>query len=181
MKKGRAHLTFEQRIRLKELLDSDTKKPTIALALGVCRSTVYNEISRGMVDGRYEPKYAEERYRQYLLEKGRTPILSLNSELANYISKLILEDHKSPEQIMELLRSNEKFKSVFTSVNTIYNAIDRGLVPKVSRESLRSNTTTVFNDGQIHIAKWAKELLDIKDGDMLHIEVEGNKLIFTKK
>lgn len=181
MKKEFTHLTKAQRIQLKEMLDAGVKKPEIALALGVCRSTIYNEIKRGTQNGRYEPEYSEERYRKILSEKGREPIFSLNPELADYISKLILKDHKSPEQIMRQLRNNEKFKSVFTSVNTIYNAIDRGLVPEVSRESLKSNTTTVFNDGQIHIAKWAKELLGIKDGDVLHIEVENNKLIFKKE
>ena len=180
MKNGFKHLTRAQRIELKKMLDSGDKKAAIASALGVCRGTVYNEIKRGTINGRYEPDYSEKRYRQFLSEKGRDPILSLNSELADYIATLILKEHKSPEQIMNQLQSDDKFKSIFSSVNTLYNAIDRGLIPEVTRESLNPKTTTVFSDGTLHIAKWIKDSLDIKDGDVLHIEVKNNKLIFTK-
>ena len=65
--------------------------------------------------GRYDPEYSEERYQKSLLEKGREAILSLNPELASYISELILEEHKSPEQIMEDLRINDKFCSASRS------------------------------------------------------------------
>lgn len=181
MKSCNSHMTKAQRIRLKQMLDAGARKPEIALELGVSRSTVYNEISRGTVGGYYDPEYSEERYQKFLSEKGREAILSLNPELASYISKLILEEHESPEQIMEYLRSNDKFCSAFSSVNTIYNAIDRGLIPGVTRENLRTNTTTVFHNGQIHIARWAKELLGIQDGDVLSFRVEGNSLIFTKE
>ena len=150
MKSCNSHMTKAQRIRLKQMLDAGARKPEIALELGVSRSTVYNENCRWTVGGRYDPEYSEERYQKSLLEKGREAILSLNPELASYISELILEEHKSPEQIMEDLRINDKFCSVFSSVNTIYNAIDHGLIPGVTRENLRTNTTTVFHNGQIH-------------------------------
>ena len=38
----------------------------------------------------------------------------------------------------------------------------------------------MFNDGQIHIAKWVRNALDLNDGDELLFEVVDNKIIFTK-
>ena len=37
-----------------------------------------------------------------------------------------------------------------------------------------------YNDGQIHIAKWVRNALDLNDGDELLFEVVDNKIIFTK-
>lgn len=38
----------------------------------------------------------------------------------------------------------------------------------------------MFSDGQIHIAKWVWNALDLNDGDELLFEVADNKIIFTK-
>ena len=38
----------------------------------------------------------------------------------------------------------------------------------------------MFNDGQIHIAKWVRNALYLNDGDELLFEVVDNKIIFTK-
>ena len=38
----------------------------------------------------------------------------------------------------------------------------------------------MFGDGQIHIAKWVRNALDLNDGDELLFEVVDNKIIFTK-
>ena len=35
-------------------------------------------------------------------------------------------------------------------------------------------------NGQIHIAKWVRNALDLNDGDELLFEVVDNKIIFTK-
>lgn len=54
------------------------------------------------------------------------------------------------------------------------------MIPGVTRESLNSYVTTMFSDGQIHIAKWVRNALDLNDGDELLFEVVDNKIIFTK-
>lgn len=174
------HLTYDLRSKIKEMLDNGYSKTEIAQELDLHRSTIYREIERGSVNGQYNPNYSEELYRQQLLAMGRKPILSIEPELAEYISTLILKDRLSPEQIVDLLKSEDKFSSFPQSVNTIYRAIDDGLIPNVTRDSLKSDTTIVFNDGQIHIAKWVRNLMNIKDGDKLHFEIVDNKLIFTK-
>ena len=52
---------------------------------------------------------------------------------------------------------------------TIYSAIDRGLIPNVTREILYTRNATVFSDGMIHLPKWVSEKLSINDGDNLSI------------
>ena len=58
---------------------------------------------------------------------------------------------------------------------TIYSAIDRGLIPNVTRESLYTRNATVFSDGMIHLPKWVREKLSINDGDNLLVEVDDDR------
>ena len=44
------HLSYEQRLRIKELLDKGTKKVDIARALGIHNATIYREIDRGSIN-----------------------------------------------------------------------------------------------------------------------------------
>ena len=74
----------------------------------------------------------------------------------------------------------ENWSTAPKTKTTIYSAIDDGLIPGVTRESLNSYVTTMFSDGQIHIAKWVRNALDLNDGDELLFEVVDNKIIFTK-
>ena len=141
-------------------------------------STVYREIKRGSVNGSYDPNCADEAYQQHLSEKGPEAILSLNPQLAEHIASLILNRKLSPEKIVDEL---QEYETGSISIQTIYHSIDKGLIPGVTRESLRTDTVTVFSDGQICIAKWGRNLLDIADGDKLHFEVIENKLIFSKE
>ena len=39
----------------------------------------------------------------------------------------------------------------------------------------------MFSDGQIHIAKWVRNALDLNDGDELLFEVVDNKIIVSVK
>lgn len=174
------YMTKEQKFQIKEMLDDGVKKEEIASSIGVSLRTVYYEIKRGTINGQYDPNYSEEQYNVNKLQKGAVPILAKNRELAEYISKLILKEHKSPQQICKLLQRRKKYKNVITSPHTIYTAIDRGYIPNVTRESLIAYQTTVFNDAQLHIPKWVREKMNICNGDVFDIEVDGNKLIFTK-
>lgn len=65
--------------------------------------------------------------------------------MAEYISGLILEEHLSPEKIVDLLAEDDRgFPDVPQSSNTIYNAIDKGLIPNVTRESLLGSRAMVI-------------------------------------
>ena len=64
------HLSYEQRLRIKELLDKGTKKVDIARALSIHNATIYREIDRDSINGIYDPDHAEKQYRGHLSEKG---------------------------------------------------------------------------------------------------------------
>lgn len=91
-----------------------------------------------------------------------------------------LIQHLSPEKIVDLLARDDKgFSDVPQSPNTIYNAIDKGLIPNVTRESLLFKSCTVFSGGQICIPRWVLEKLHIKDGDVLQLEItEENEIVY---
>ena len=154
----------------------------MANALGVHRSAVYREIERGNTEDGYDPYYAQSLYEGRLKKKGRPECKLSNKDLAGYISDLILNEHLSPEKIVDLLAEDDSgFPDVPQSPNTIYNAIDKGLIPNVTRESLLSKSCTVFSGGQICIPKWVLDRLHINDGDTLQLEVtEENEIIYRK-
>ena len=133
------HLKFTQRKKIKERLDIGIKKTEIAHSLGVHTATIYREIERGSVDGRYDPDYAENIYKRQLSEKGMQPLCIISPELAEYIAKLILDEGRSPAKIINMLQENPKYAVVPKSSATIYNAIDNGLIPGVTRENLNSD------------------------------------------
>lgn len=166
------HIDLQQRLKLKEMLDSGCSILEVANALEVHRSAVYRELERGGWEGGYDPYYAQSLYEGRLKKKGRPECKLSNKDLAEYISGLILMEHLSPEKIVDLLAKDDKgFPDVPQSPNTIYNAIDRGLIPNVTRESLLSKSCTVFSGGQICIPKWVLDKLKIEDGNTLQIEV----------
>lgn len=172
-------LSYEQRLEIKKHLDAKISKRTIADMIGVHHSTIYREIDRGMIDGKYDPDYAEEQYQAKLAEKGPTAILTANPELASYIADCILNEHLSPEKIEAILKKNKKYKTI--SKETIYNSIEAGLIPNVTKESLRSNSSTIFSGGHVIIPKWVMEQLKLKDGDVLQLELTENNEILYKK
>lgn len=176
------HMDLEQRLKLKEMLDSGFSILEVANALGVHRSAVYREIERGSAEGGYDPYYAQSLYEGRLKKKGRPKCKLSNKDLAEYISALILKEHLSPEKIVDLLAEDDRgFHDVPQFPNTIYNAIDKGLIPNVTRESLLSKACTVFSGGQICIPKWVLDKLDIKDGDILQLEITENGEIIYRK
>ena len=156
------HMNLEQRLKLNEMLVSGCKVCDIANALGFHFTAVYKEIARGNSEGSYDPYYAQSLYEKKLKRKGRSDILS-DMELAKYISDLILIEHLSPEKIVALLAEDDKgFSDVPQSKNTIYSAIDKGLIPNVTRKSLFPKVSTVFSGGQVCIPKWVLDKLNIK-------------------
>jgi len=174
-------LTYEQRLQIKKSLDADISKRVIADEIGVHHSTIYREIERGSVNGIYDPDFAEQQYQEKMAEKGPTAILTANPELASYIATLILNERLSPDKIIKTLKNDKKYKNISLSRETIYHSIDAGLIPNVTKESLRSTSSTVFNGGYIAIPKWVLEQLNIKDGDILHLEITDNNEIIYKK
>lgn len=175
-------LTYEQRVQIKQMLDQGISKRRIAETIGVHHSTVYREIERGTVNETYDPEYAEKKYQEKLAEKGKTAILDDNPQLAKEIADMILNEKLSPEKVVERLKQRKQYAKIPLSKETIYYNLDNGRIPGVTRESLRTSTSKIFSGGQICIPKWVMEEMDLKDGDILRLEVtENNEIIYKKE
>lgn len=173
-------LTYMQRKELKRLLDIGCSKADIAEKLGVHIATIYRELTRGDVDGGYDPDYAEGAYREMIAARGSKSIIDWNPNLREAIANFILKDKLSVEQVVDRLQQSKEFETYPTTKQTLYSAIDKGLIPGVTRDSLKSDTTVVFSDGLIHVAKWIRDEIGLEDGDQLKAEVKGNRIIYKK-
>lgn len=176
------HLSFEQKLRLKEMLDSGFPIAEISNNLRYHYSTIYREIERGSVNGVYDPEYSEEQYQLKMAEKGPESIFDANPKLASHIADLILHQKLSPEKIVEYLKTEDKYARIPLSKECIYYNLDKGRIPGVTRESLRTESSTIFSGGQICIPKWVLRKLDLKDGDILDLTVtDDGKIIYRKR
>ena len=175
------HLSYDNRLLLKQMLDNEYSVKKIAEELGVHIATIYREIKRFENPSQYNPEIAQYVYSKDLETKGRKQKLELDQELAQYISQLILEESLSPVEIINRLRS-ENYPNFSLSKNTIYAAIDRGLIPSVTRETLllKRKKTHMFSNGLIKIPKWICEELDLKDDEDLDIDTVDGRIIINK-
>lgn len=124
------HFSYKDRSSLKEYLNEGYSARKIAVLLNKSTSTIYNELRRGKNEqGVYDPDIAQNRYDHFQSNKGSEPKLAVNSATAGKISKMLLEDGMSPESISKKLDESE-----YVSPGTIYTAIDKGLIPNVSRK-----------------------------------------------
>ena len=91
------------------------------------------------------------------------------------------ENNLSPAQIIHQLRI-ENYTEYPLSVNTIYAAIDKGLIPDVTRETLllKRKKTHMFSNGLINIPKWICEELDLQNNETLDIDVLNGTIIIKK-
>ena len=154
----------------------------IAKELAMSPSSIWYELRKGdaLGNGDYDAEYAEEQSRRNASAKAKKTILSDNPKLAMRIAELILQKGQSPEQVNITLRKEGPSDAVI-SINTIYRAIDQGLIPGVSRASLRSNEAKMFSNGLLCIPKWAREELNLRDGDSFSIEIlDGDSIVFKK-
>ena len=163
------------------MLDSGNSKPAIAKALGICTSSVYNELRRGTLNGTYDPEYAEGIKQTYLRQKGPQLMLEDNPELVNRIAVLILDEHLSPERIIERFKQEGFADGEYPlSDRTIYTAIDRGLIPNVTRDSLNADTTSMYDD-VLRLPTWFRNKLGLRDGDIFKFESnDSGQIILTK-
>ncbi len=168
------HLNFDDRKKLSNLHTQGKKGREIAEHLGCFFKTIYNEIRRGTISGAYNPEFAQEKYETLKKQKGLKPKLKTDSNLAKKISFYILEEGLTLLQVVEKLQ--QKGFNI-KSVNTLYSAIDKGLISNVTRETLKIKKTKIFSNGLLQIPKWIREELDLQDGDEVKLCVENQSLI----
>ena len=101
------HLTLEKRYTIERMLEGGFRIADIAVAIGCCIATVYNEKKRFTYKHtkdyrdviKYAPETVHERYRKNLKLKGKKPVLLEDVNQRNAIEKLILEKNyiKNPK------------------------------------------------------------------------------------
>ena len=176
-----SHITLEKRREISKLLENGKTAKEISTLLNIHISSVYRELERGRnpQTGQYDPEYADKNYRGKLSEKGKDAFFLENKLMAETVAEYILKQGLSPAEIVNGLK--ERGCSPIPSAQTIYTAIDAGHIPNVTRESLRSKETKVFSDGTLHLPKWIRDEMSIKDGDVLSISCDENSITLTRK
>ena len=139
-RKGK-HLNWEERIQIETLQREGYSEIEIGERIGRPARTINRELTRGWVTHRTGKYSAEERYSadrgQTVYERrmsGRTEARPMDERLAEYLRARIVTHRESPGVVADGMRLECLEYAV--CAKTIYNLIDRGLVPGVSNESL---------------------------------------------
>lgn len=135
------HLNWEERIQIETLQRAGFSKKAIGERIGRSTRTIRRELERGWVTHRTGSYSAEERYsatrgqtvyEKRMRAKGCKP--KLDPALAGLLHLHIVVHRRSPEVVAALMRQGDLDCAV--CFKTIYNHIDKGLVPGVTNESL---------------------------------------------
>lgn len=135
------HVNWEERIQIETLQREGLSTGQIGNRLGRPAKTIRRELERGWVThrtGRYsaEERYSADRgqivYERRMKAKGRKP--KADSALAERLRLSIVVHRQSPAVAAALMKKEGFCQAV--CFKTIYNLIDRGMVPGVASESL---------------------------------------------
>lgn len=127
------HLTREKRAQIEILLKQRMPKTQIARAVGISRSTLYNELNRGTVEQidtnlkKYQRYYWDVGQRVYEKnrENSRPPMKLMKAyDFVCYAEKQILEKKMSPDAICGEIKLFGRFKETVCT-KTLYNYIDK--------------------------------------------------------
>lgn len=131
------HLNWEERTQIETLQREGLSKAQIGKRLGRPARTIHREFRRGWVLHRTGKYTVQERYsadRGQRRMGGRTEVKPMDERLAVYLRSRIIKHKESPEAVAA--RMKKKHLEYAVCAKTIYNLIDRGLVPGVTNESL---------------------------------------------
>jgi transposase, IS30 family len=135
------YLSQDDRIEIADGLAQGEPVKLIAARIGKTFQSVYREIARNRKPGgRYQPWYAHNRaYQRRRRPKPRR--FSVDAELAETVAGKLAR-HWSPAQISRWLRRRyRRRRSWQVCTETIYEAVYRGLIVPVDRQSLRTGRT----------------------------------------
>ena len=129
------HFTMAEREKSMVMLGQGHGVRAIARALGRSPSSVSRELKRNCnKDGSYSASTAERRYHTRRKNCGRKPMLLSDGEMRRYVENK-LQMCWSPDEIAG--RAKLENKRFTLSYNTIYRAIEKGVIPKRLRCYLR--------------------------------------------
>ena len=135
------HLNWEERIQIETLQREGYSGKGIGGRIGRPARTINRELARGWVTHRTGQYSVEERYSadrgQTIYDRrmsGRTTARPMDKRLTEYLRARILKYRESPEVVAAGMR--RQCLEYAVCAKTIYNLIDRGMVPGVNNESL---------------------------------------------
>jgi len=133
-KKGE-HLSFEERVIIQTRLKDAWSLNAIAKELGRPRSTIFNEVKRGMVHlyngkvTRYKATAGQAVYERNREVCCRKYDLLKKSKFIEYVSKHVHEDKWSLDACVgRALADNSFTRNEVTCTKTLYNYVDNGLM-----------------------------------------------------
>lgn len=159
--------------------------PKIAGDVGVHHDTIYKELRRCGAAERYDPDTAQADADKKRKNQNNFPPDSQifgDAALAQRVSDLILKDGLNVQQVIESLQEEDSgsFRRLPKSKNTIFSAIDNGLIPGVTREALKPKTVKILSDNLLHIPQWAMQELGLRGGDVFSITVTERGIVLEK-
>lgn len=185
MRRKFRHITLEDRLKIKQYLDTGMSFGKIGTSLGFCTTTISLEVKRGSPTGRprdYDPAYSNDRAKMAREGIGRVPILENNRAVAERIAKMILVDKLTVPEVAKRLSAGDRDNPKYPiSINTIYRAIDEGLIPCVSRGTLIPTKSKMSSGGFICIPQGLRQRFGFHDGDIFEVEaLDDGKIVLTK-
>ena len=118
------HLSVKERESIWENRIKGKSLSEIAAIIGRSIATVSRELKRNGEKGKYRPSEAQASYKKRR-EKCRRPLLLAEGQLKEAVSRLLVEEQWSPEQISHRLAMEGK---ATVSYNTIYRALKAGVM-----------------------------------------------------
>jgi IS30 family transposase len=132
-------LSQDDRIEIADGLASGEPVKTIAARIGKSYQSVYREIGRNRKpNGSYQPYYAHSQ--AYLRRRRPKPRVFITEPALREVVAAKLRRRWSPEQIVRWLRRRyRRRRSWQVCVETVYDAVYRGLIVPVNTASLRTS------------------------------------------
>lgn len=143
------HLTESERYKIEVLLLRNVSVKEIALTLGKCPATIYNEVKRGTVelfDSNLKPyrKYCadvgQRVYEEKSRNKGRNLKVNNDYEFLKFVEKKIGEEKYSPFAVLCYIKNNNLHFRTTVCFKTLYNYIDSGVFLNLSNKDLPVKT-----------------------------------------
>lgn len=151
--KGTKNITYTQRLQLEAYTKAGLHKREIAIKLGVCLATVYNELKRGECTQKqhsytnwfgdkfyktvkaYSPNLAEEKYRINQSAHGAPLKIGNDYDFVRYVEKRVLIDKLSPCAVLGEINRSNMFKTRI-SKTTMYRYIEIGIFYNIRLQDL---------------------------------------------
>lgn len=139
------YTTERERYQIEALYRQGIKPKDIAIAIGKCTATIYNELKRGMttlIDTNLIPyetycaDVAQNATTYNATNKGRDLKLGSDFEFVEYVTQKIRDEKYSPYAVLQEIDNNEIEFQTSICKNTLYNYIRNGLFLDLSMDSL---------------------------------------------